>query len=76
MNSELNAEDTVAVALQGRLPCKVLGRASKGDLLVSSAIPGYAVVNNDPRIGTVIGKALEDKPSDSKGIIEIVVGRV
>jgi len=76
MNSDLESQNTAAVALQGRLPCKVLGKASKGDLLVSSAIPGYAVVNNDPRIGTVIGKALEDKPSDSKGIIEIVVGRV
>jgi len=76
MNSDLDTENTTAIALQGRLACKVLGKASKGDLLVSSAIPGYAVVNNDPRIGTVIGKALEDKPSDSKGIIEIVVGRV
>jgi len=76
MNSQLDKENTVPVALQGRLPCLVLGRARKGDMLVSSAISGYAVVNNEAKIGTVIGKALENKDSDGKGIIEIVVGRV
>jgi hypothetical protein len=76
MNSELDALNTVAVALTGRVPCKVLGRVRKGDMLVTSAIPGYAVANNDPKIGSVIGKSLEDKTDDGKGTIEIVVGRV
>jgi len=76
MNSELEADNPVAVALQGRVPCKVLGKVQKGDLLVTSAIPGYAVVNNNPTYGTVIGKALESKDTDGKEIIEIVVGRV
>tara|TARA_R110000868_G_scaffold132461_3_gene343561 strand:- start:7627 stop:16329 length:8703 start_codon:yes stop_codon:yes gene_type:complete len=75
MNSELDAVNTVEVALVGRVPCKVLGSVQKGDLLVTSAISGYAVVNNDPKIGTVIGKALEAKTDGGKGIIEIVVGR-
>jgi len=74
MNSDLK-KDSVTVALQGRVPCKVLGSVAKGDLLVTSAVPGYAIVNNDPKIGTVIGKALEDKEQDAKGVIEIVVGR-
>ena len=76
MNSTLEGDHVVAVALTGRVPCKVLGRVNKGDLLVTSAIEGYAVVNNDPKIGTVIGKAVTDKLDDSKGIVEVLVGRV
>lgn len=75
MNSELTGDNVVALALQGRVPCKVVGKVEKGDLLVSSAIPGYAVVDNNPRVGTVIGKALENKTTNDKGVVEIVVGK-
>ena len=75
MNSKLDSENAVAVALQGRVPCKVLGQVEKGDMLVTAGIPGYAVVNKNPSVGTVIGKALENKSDDLKGTIEIVVGR-
>jgi len=64
------------VALQGRVPCKVIGKVRKGDMLVASAIPGYAIVDNDPRVGTVIGKAVGEKLDADKGIVEVVVGRV
>ena len=75
MNSELDAVNTVAVALTGRVPCNVFGKVQKGDMLVASAIPGYAMVNNSPTIGSVIGKALESSDDDNKRTIEIVVGR-
>lgn len=75
MNSALEGNNVVALALQGRVPCKVLGKVNKGDILVTSAIPGYAIVDNDPKTGTVIGKALSEKLDDSKGLVEIVVGR-
>jgi hypothetical protein len=65
----------VAVALTGRVPCKVIGKVSKGDMLVSSNVPGYAMVDNDPRIGTMIGKAIEDKLDDNKGVVEVLVGK-
>ena len=64
------------IALQGRVPCKVIGKISKGDLLTTSNIPGVAEVANDPTPGTLIGKALEDYDSDIVGIIEVAVGRV
>jgi hypothetical protein len=48
----------------------------KGDMMVTSHIPGVAMANNDPSIGTVIGKALEDYQSTEIGIIEVVVGRM
>ena len=76
MNKGLEGENVVAVALTGRVHTKVLGRVKKGDLLVTSAVPEYAMVNPNAGVGTVIGKALEDKDTDGKGVIEVVVGRV
>jgi hypothetical protein len=76
MNSHLKGEHVVGVALQGRVPCKVLGRVEKGDILVTAAKSGYAIVDNDPKIGTVIGKAVGVKTDDGYGIVEVVVGRV
>jgi hypothetical protein len=76
MNSALEGKHVVGLALQGRVPCKVLGRVQKGDLIVTSAIPGYGIVDNNPPVGTVIGKAVSEKLNDSKGVVEIVVGRV
>lgn len=63
------------IALQGRVPVLIVGRAKKGDILISAARPGYAVVCNTPSPGTVIGKCLEDKISDAPGLIEVAVGR-
>ena len=75
MNSALTGNNVTALALQGRVPCKVIGLVMKGDLLVTSAIPGYAIVDNNPKVGTVIGKALETKTGTERGVIEIVVGK-
>jgi len=74
MNSQLDGEFVVAVALQGRIPCKVRGKIYKGDMLVSGG-NGYARPTNDPKIGTIIGKALEDFEG-ADGVIEVVVGRI
>ena len=76
MNSALEGDNVVGIALTGRTPTKVLGKVRKGELLVTSAVPGYAIVNPNAGVGTVIGKALEDKDTDGKGVIEVVVGRV
>ena len=75
MNSAIEGENITALALQGRVPCKVIGLVQKGDMLVTSAIPGYAIVNNDPKVGTVIGKAVANKNDTERGIVEIVVGK-
>ena len=76
MNSALEGDNTVELALTGRVPCKVIGTVRKGDILVTSAVPGYAIVNNNPAVGTVIGKAVANKDDDGKGVVEVVVGRV
>ena len=76
MNSKLEGDNVTAVALQGRVPVKVVGIVQKGDLLVSSTIPGHAIRNNDAKTGTVIGKALQAKEDPGHGVVEAVVGRV
>lgn len=64
------------IALQGRVPCKVVGRVKKGEMLTTSAVAGHATRALDPKIGTIIGKALEDKDYSEAGVIEVAVGRV
>jgi len=74
MNSHLEAEFVAAVALVGRVPTLVQGTVMKGDTMVSAG-NGRARAENDPKISTVIGKALENFIGD-EGIIEIVVGKI
>jgi len=75
MNSHCTGDNVVALALQGRVPCKVIGKVAKGDMLVASNIPGYAIVDNNPKVGSVIGKALENKLDGERGVVEVVVGK-
>ena len=64
------------VALQGRVPCRVVGKISKGDLLITAGIPGVAIAaTGDVKVGTIVGKALVAYDSDHIGTIEIAVGR-
>lgn len=73
MNGALGGQNVIPLALQGRVPCNVVGPIKKGDLLVSAGF-GYAKSNNNAQVGQVIGKALSDFPG-TKGQIEVVVGR-
>ena len=73
MNKDTNG---VAVALRGRVPCKVLGNVNKGDVLITSDLPGHAMVASDPKSLSplqIIGRALETKTEASPGVIEIIV---
>jgi len=72
MNNEIEG---VLIALQGRVPCKVIGTIKKGDMLITSGIEGVATSSDDPKLGSVIGKALENYDSQSIGVIEVAIGR-
>lgn len=74
MNTGLQGQHVVPVALTGRVPCSVTGSVSRGDMMVSAG-DGSARADAEPAMGTVIGKALQDFSGDS-GVIEIVVGRL
>lgn len=73
LNSEL--ENSVAIALVGRVPCRVVGKISKGDLLVPGELIGTAISTIFPKPGALIGKALQDYDSDDIGTIEVMVVR-
>ena len=73
MNSQCVGEHVVAIALQGRVPCKVRGTIRKGDMLISGG-NGFARPASSPIMGSVIGKALSDFTGE--GIIEVAVGRL
>lgn len=74
MNSAINADYPIAVALTGRVPCKVAGPVRKGQMMVSAG-NGFARAETTPSMGSVIGKAIENN-EDGEAIIEIVVGRL
>ena len=70
----MNAEaEGSPVALAGRVPCKVTGPVAKGDLMVSSSVPGHAKADNNASAGRIIGKAIESKEGDDNGVIEVLV---
>jgi len=73
MNAGLTAEHVAMVALQGRVPCRVVGPVAKGDMMVSAG-NGAARVDNSARAGSIIGKALENFDG-ATGTIEVVIGR-
>jgi hypothetical protein len=75
MNGGLTGATVVPLALQGRVPCNVIGPVKKGDLMVSAG-HGFAKASSAPKLGSIIGKALYDYPGVSKAVIEVVVGRV
>jgi len=76
MNAGLQTANSVPVALLGRVPCQVIGTITRGQLLVTSDIPGTAIALDHNRYvpGCVIGKALENYNSNVPGTIEIAVG--
>ena len=75
MNS---AAEGLPVALTGRVPCKVIGPISKGDVLVTSRLGGVAQRMIADRFvpGCVLGKSLQNVPNSEIVTIEIVVGKV
>jgi hypothetical protein len=73
LNSEL--ENSVAIALVGRVPCKVTGVISKGDMLVVSRTPGVLTSAAVPTPGSIVAKAMEFYNSNEVGVIEVMVTR-
>jgi hypothetical protein len=74
MNAKL---DGLPVAFTGRVPCRVQGPVTKGQVLVTSTQPGVAKsIDNSKFIpGCVVGKALEAINTNNIETIEVVVGR-
>ena len=67
----------VAVALRGKVPCKVEGPVKKGEVLVTNVTKGTACTLTDdsptPPGFCVIGKSLEDNSDSGIKLVNIVV---
>ena len=77
MNSALEGDSVVAVALRGRVPCKVYGPVRKGDVLIASSHPGHAEAApfrgyQTPAV-SVVGKAISEFSGLGEGEVEILV---
>lgn len=70
-----NASHGQPVALRGKVPVKVIGKVAKGDLLICSAVPGYAMsVGSDKSHGiSIFAKSIEDKTNFDNGIVTAVI---
>jgi hypothetical protein len=73
LNADL--EDSVAIALVGRVPCKVIGTIVKGDMLIVSETPGVLTSAEVPKPGSIVAKAMEYYNSNEVGVIEVMVTR-
>ncbi|MFH0908817.1 MAG: hypothetical protein V1929_08650 [bacterium] len=65
----------IPMAVVGIVPCKASaenGAIQPGDLLVASGTPGHAMRDDDPKVGTVIGKALGSLEAGT-GVIKVLV---
>ena len=66
-----------AIALVGKVKCKVHGVVAKGDLLTTCGThPGCAQKAISPVLGSIVGKAMEDKSDAGESVILISVGRL
>jgi hypothetical protein len=76
MNVSSETEEFLPIALRGKVPVKVVGRVKKGDVLVTSGVPGHAVSVDDAHqvsAAAIVAKALEDKFTDEAGIVMAVI---
>ena len=72
-----NQSEGQAIALVGKVKCKVHGTISKGDLLTTCEThPGCAQKAISPVLGSIVGKAMQDKADDEESVILINVGRL
>ena len=76
MNAGLEGDNVVTVALRGRVPCKVIGPVKKGDVLITSDRPGFAVASDQPHFvgaACIVGKAISSYDGLAEGVVEILV---
>lgn len=68
-----NIQKFIPIGLSGRVKVKLIGKIKKGDLIVSSDIPGVTKKMIDFRPGTIIGKAVEDKNTDEIQRVKMLI---
>ena len=75
MESRAMTYNEIPMAVVGIVPCKASaenGAISPGDLLVTSSTPGHVMRDDDPKNGSIVGKALEGLAGGT-GVIKVLV---
>lgn len=77
MNKDAGTNDTYpAVALTGRVPCKVMGPVYKGQRLMTSGTEGIACAwNSSLGTLTILGRSLVELTTNDVKLIEVVLGK-
>ena len=75
MNKDGGGEYPICIGLKGRVPCKVVGKIKKGDVLTTSEVEGHATkIDKSTKFpGCLVGIALEDHSSNDPGLIEVLL---
>lgn len=74
LNANNNMEHPTLIALEGRIPVRVIGPVRKFDKITLSSIDGVATVDKTNELCyNIIGRALEDDPNEGEKLVECVV---
>ena len=74
LNAEGQMEHPTLIALEGRIPVRVIGAVRKFDKITLSSTDGVATVDNTNELCyNIIGRALEDNPDEGEKLVECVV---
>lgn len=76
MNDSEETKSFSSVALRGKVPVKVIGQVTKGDILVTSNEKGYAIsAGNGDSISaaSILARALENKDDNNLGVVIAVI---
>lgn len=75
LNGTAGSDEThPPVAVNGRVPVRVIGKCRKGDRLVSAGNGlARAATRGEITAFNVLGRALENKTTDSEGLVEAIV---
>ena len=74
LNAEGQMEHPTLIALEGRIPVRVIGAVRKFDKITLSNTDGVATVDNTNELCyNIIGRALEDNPDEGEKLVECVV---
>ena len=76
MNSSFKKDNTLPVALLGRVKVRIIGKIKKGDFIVSSSIDGVGIVDNttvNPKC--IVGISLENSDNKKEKTVLCYVGK-
>ena len=74
LNADNKMEHPTLIALEGRIPVRVIGAVKKFDRITLSSKDGVATVDKTNDLCyNVVGRALEDNPNEGEKLVECIV---